>query len=275
MGTGRSGIPKGVTRTNLKGDLRVRAKSLGFELTMSDATARKYKDTLGQMFEELGKFQAAMKETDDMITGAGGTLSVRLLGYNTLGQTNAGGEVVVNSSYMSRPKELLDTLPHEHTHNLVHTLITKELGFKPGSSEFYKAYTDAVIEHTINQEALVKYKNYMSRAIDREIRDVTAKLGSDQFGSMAKQMIDQLKQDKSNLASLTIEQAAKNSGMRSYATRQYPWAPKGHYIEMPTVAAEMFQKSGYNFKELLKTSPYSYFVMQTLYSRLHKGEKKK
>jgi hypothetical protein len=274
MGTGRSGIPKGVTRKNLKGDLRVRAKSLGYELKMSDATVRKYKGALDPMLEELRKFQAAMRETDDMITGAGGTLSVRKLSYSLGGQTNASGEVVVNSLYMSSPGELLDTLPHEHTHNLVHTLITKELGFKPGSSEFYKAYTDAVIEHTINQEALVKYKNYMRRVIDREISKATAQIGN-RTDSVAQFMMNNLKAERARIQNLTIEEAAKNSGMRSYATRQYPWAPKGHYIEMPTVATEMFHKSGYNFRQLLKTSPYSFFVMQTLYSRLHRGGKKK
>lgn len=278
MGSGRSGIPKGIKNVSsktTKGDLRVRAKSAGYDITSTDATLKKYRDPMNTYIDELEKFQTAMRETDEIKQAAGGELSIRRLRRNVGGEADIHGHITLNSTEMPYIKWMRDTLPHEHTHNLVKTLITKELGFKRGTSEFHKAYMDSVIDHSINQAALENYKKYMSRQYDRIIKDFSSKLTDTAAGQIAKQVIDDTRKDKAALATITIEQASKSSGMRDYALRQYPWTPKGHYIEMPTVATEVFQKHGYNFKSLLENSPYSYFVLQNLYSRLHKGKKRK
>ena len=283
MGTGRYGskhtsaLPKGVNSRTPQQNLRVRARSTGYELKMADSTARKYRDSFNAYLDELEKFQNAMKLTPDMVNAAGGTISVKSLDYYTLGNTNSDGEINLNSKRMSpTDKSMLDTLPHEHTHNLVHTLITKELGFAKGSVEYHKAYYDAAIEHSINQAALENYKRYMSNYYDKQIKgfkDTLKNSDNDTIKEMSRQFIRDTRKQKAELNTITIEQASKNSGMRDYALRQYPWAPSGHYIEMPTVAAENFVSSGHSYRKLLQDSPYSYFVLQNLYSRLHKKKK--
>jgi hypothetical protein len=284
MGTGRSGLSKGIKSTSsksTKGGLRERARSTGYELLMSEDKLNQYESSMKVYLDALSNFQKAMRETDEIIQAAGGTIDIVKLKSGVGGNADDSGHINLNELYVNDTKTMLDTLPHEHTHNLVHSLITKELGFKQGTYEFHAAYSDAIIEHSINTEALDKYKRYMSRVYDREIADAHKLLsnpaisGEGSLRPIAEHMLDRARQGKAKLANLTIAQASRQSGMRSYATRQYSWAPEGHYIEMPTVAAEMFQKHGYSFKTLLKESPYSYFVMQSLYSRLHKDDYKK
>lgn len=276
MGTGRYGAKHtsrlpGVNERKSNSSLRVRAKSAGYDLKSSDSTLKKYRKQLAHYLGELEAFQKAMRENPDMILAAGGTLSVHRLGSNVMGDASASGDIRLNSAYIDQLNQMADTLPHEHTHNLVHSLITKELGYARGSFEYHKAYTDAVIEHSINTAALEKYKTYMDRMYAKQLHDFQNKITQDpSLKPMVDNIIKDLRNDRAALKTLTLEQAVKNSGMRDYALRQYPWVPSGHYYEIPTVATEQLVKSGYSFKTLLHNSPYSYFVLQELYSRVHK-----
>lgn len=276
MGTGRYGAKHtsklpGVNERKSNSNLRVRAKSAGYDFKSSDSTLRKYRKSLEHYIEGLEAFQKAMRETPDIILAAGGTISVQKLAYGTGGDANDSGDIRLNSLHINDLNNMNDTLPHEHTHNLVNSLITKELGYTKGSYEHTKAYIDSVIVHSINTEALEKYKNYMDRMYTKNLQEIQNKIiKNPKIKPLVNDTIKEIKADQAALKTLTIEQASKLSGMRDYAVRQYTWTPTGHYIEMPTVAAEQFIKSGHNFKTLLNNSPYSYFVLQELYSRIHK-----
>ena len=280
MGTGRSGLAKGIRDKSGHSaiqSLRIKSRSTGYELIGTEQSLGPYEKYLNRYIDELARFQRAMKETEDIINSAGGSVSIAKLAMDTLGNTDANGVVTLNSLRIQDINALLDTLPHEHTHNLVSSLIVKELGFERGSYEHYAAFGDGIIEHSINTEALEKYKKYMRRQYDRQIKEAQSEFAKTdpKYHDMLRFGIDGATRDKMKLDTLTIADASKASGMRSYARHQYTRAPKGHYIEMPTVAAEKLVSSGYSFKKLLETSPYSYFVLQTTYHRLHKGKNKK
>lgn len=166
---------------------------------------------------------------------------------------------------------LYQTIVHEYSHHLTNELITKLLGYKRGTPEFEYNYEDGWAVRKVQEEALSLYKEYRIRQLNRNIQELSAKtFNSPVFAQMNAQVIAKMKSELSHIRSISAKTAAERSGMRDYAWHQYSWTQKGTYFEIPSVATEMFRKSGYNWNALLKSSPYSYFVLTTLRKYLKK-----
>lgn len=248
MGNGRSGITKSSAGFEAYKNIHKQAKDLGYNLKKSkalgDALNNKdslmrssYRDIIVSQFSSLMQFRNAM----DNPTDVEGTITFKASSGSESAKTNPLNEVTVNTNLLHISDR--DELVHEDTHNLVHSLITKELGFKKGSAEYIKAYLDGAIERDINIAAYKKYYIEVLRKPWSEKKDP----GEQQ-----------------------IRAAVDMSGMRDYALHQYPFIPKGTFIEVPTVAAECFHKVGYSWTKLHKEYPYAYHVMREIYDRLHR-----
>ena len=159
------------------------------------------------------------------------------------GSTSVSGAVKIDGLYVKS-----STYIHEHTHNMVANLITKEMGFARNTPEFHAAWSDGVIEKSIQDNALAAFKRWAIRSKHP---------------------------DAAKIKTFDVKQAAQYSNMREYAWKQYAWAPTGTYLEVPTVASEMFYKHLNNstkvsaaWTSLKSDSPYSYYVLQELKKRI-------
>ena len=276
MGTGRSRLPKGIYNMDpAKADklrekyikaVHRKAEKTGFKLTSKadlyvDEWAGKY---IEQYIKELTNYQKAMGLSKETIQDAGGPLDIRAL-TGALGNSTAQGVVTLNASYIDDPERLNTTLQHEATHNMVAYLITKEMGYPKGSLLHNSEWTDGTIEKSIQENALIDYKQFKAAELTRQINEFS----NLRPGETRDRIISMLKNDLNNVESITVRQAARESGMRSYALKQYSWTTTGTYVEIPTVAAENFVKVNYNWDALKKEHPYSYFVLRELQRRLN------
>ena len=247
MGNGRkSGLPKGVRRIMPLPKERIvalskRSVATGYKLNPQGIRNNAQVNALDTYIYTLEQYQAAMGESADIISMAGGSLSLYKFNSSVAGDADTDGNIRISSSRLIEISVLRDTLPHEHTHQLVNALVVKELGYAKGSPEYNSACRNADMYRIINAEALVKWKDYMKTVRGQNVDHIT-----------------------------TTYEAAKLSGMRSYATKDYSWAPKGSGIEIPTVAAEKFVDVGYSWSELRRQSPYAYFVLQEIKNRINK-----
>ena len=243
MGTGSSGLGrdsggvKNITdkvKSAIKG-LRVQANSAGYTLKDSkalrehlsvdefikraeergskyfppgsaEARAQERLEAIQEQFNQLNAYRAAMGDT----TNTGTTIVYKTLSGGATASTDTDNNIKVDGIWEK------DNLVHEHTHNMMHTLIEKELGFPKGSIEYKAAYMKGTIEKDIQDNAFrAWYKD---------------KYGSEfQPGHL-----------QSGPTAGDIKNAVTESNFRDYALRQYFWAPKGTYIEITTVAAEHF-----------------------------------
>lgn len=273
----RSGLPRGVkdraaeSKSRLD-TLRADYTKSGYTLQLSDYKLRKYYNGVREYLSELNQYQTALGENSDMIREAGGSVDIVPMGPHILGDSGANGDIRMNSKFVGS-QQLVDTLPHEHTHNLVDALITKELGHPRGTPEFNQARQDAIMYQSINTEALKAWKADQLAQTKVALREAEKKfpIGQDEFGPIKNQAIIDLERKRDTISNITTPyEAAKFTGMRDYAIRDYWYAPKGAGVEIPTVAAENFVKARYNWDTLKLNSSYSYYVLQELKKRIKK-----
>lgn len=214
--------------------IKTAAQKSGYSV-MDTKEMYKYGDTVEANLDALIEYRTKMNDLSQTNT----TISFLANRGKVGGFATPDGDITVYANHTANPEILV----HEHTHNLVHSLIEKELGYAKGSPEYNKAVADCIIEKDVQEKALVRFHNMVK---------------------------------KETLKNATIKEAAEVSHMRKYAladstnNAHYRWVPKGTYIELTSVASEIFHKVGYNWKKLQMTSPFSYCLLRELKHRITK-----
>jgi hypothetical protein len=247
MGNGRhSGLPKGIKnvtaefRDRVK-DLVVHARDRGYRLKTGGIDTDQRATAMDTYLSTLDQFVVAMG-LPDLSQSVIGSLEVhRFTQYGILGDASPDGDIRMSYDKFTDASVMMDTLPHEYTHQLVNYLITKEMGYAKGSPEYGSAYFNGDMYRAINTAALQKWRDWMRAEGNVDVAN----------------QVD------------TPFKAATYSGMRSYAIKEYPFA-RGAGIEIPTVAAENFVAAKFNWDTLKRNNSYSWFVLKEIQALINK-----
>lgn len=290
MGNGRSsGLPKGVkdrtseTKKDAMKDLRVKSKKVGYDIkehTMSTDKdlGDKQKAALQTALDSLESYQKALGEPASFVKEAGGTVAFHSYTgkdeKKVAGDCDADGNVRIANRFLEA-YHVADTLPHEHTHNIVNTLITKQLGYAKGSPEFNKAYKDGAMNRDIAETAMKNWKAEQLASLNKQYAQVERQLDAlgkydPKRSSLISKLAD-LSTARARVSNVSHPyDAARLTRMREYACKDYFWSPKGACIEVPSVSAELLVKYGYSMTTLHSKSPYAYHVLKEIQKRMKK-----